>query len=1119
VNRCPSCGRDNPGGTKFCGECGARLVLPCGSCGTANPPGNKFCGECGAALAGDKQAPGSTSNHRTSLPKHLAERILVSKAGLEGERKQVTVLFADLKGSTELMVDRDPEQARKLLDPVLDHMIEAVHRFEGMVNQVMGDGIMALFGAPLAHEDHAVRACYAALRMQESVKRYAEGVRRVEGVPIRIRVGLNSGEVVVRAIGSDLHMDYTAVGQTTHIAARMEQLAAPETIALTRTTLRLAEGFVDARSLGPIPVKGLSEPIEVFELLGATAARSRLHAVAARGLTKFVGRSVEMGQLHDAIELVRSGRGQVVAVVGEAGLGKSRLLWEFARSQRTEGCLIVEAASASYGKATPYWPVVELLKTYFAIAPRDDPRTVRERVVGRLFALDRALEPCVAPLLSLLDVPVADETWHALDTSERRRRILDSVKHVLLREGQAQPTIVVFEDLHWIDSETQTVLDTLVESLPGARLLLLVNYRPEYQHGWGSKTYYRQLRIDPLVPASADELLDGLLGRDAELMTVKRLLIEQAQGNPFVIEETVRNLAETGVLLGQRGAYRLAEPVEKLSVPATAQAILAARIDRLDVDDKRRLQAAAVVGSDVPLSLLQMISGDSEDALRATIARLQAAEFLYEARLFPEVEYTFKHALTHDVAYGSLLHDQRRELHAKVVQALEQLHGDRQDPPVKALAHHAVQAQMWDRAHRYLRAAATHAVGASAFSEAARLLEHALVALEHLPATTSRDADQLDTLVELWTACFETGKTERIGALQQQIEPLARALAQEPRLASVLVRRAQASWGHIHLGETITSAAEALRLAAVDDVRTRAYARFLSGAACRDLGNFDEAFENFERGARLFDALPLERPDASVVFPILVSLCAWEAEAHAVLGRYGEAVRAAEHGLAVAGRVRSESAMTFAKAFLGYARLLHGDIGHALPMFEDAATTASGFGKIFVGSMLAYALALDGQHARALAQLDEDVRLRTSGYIQSTRFRTLIVGTYLAGGRPDDALRELDVVIPIARGENARGHLPTLLRLRAETLMRYAAADLDAVMSCCQEARDLADETGQRPEVARSRAMLGTALVRAGRVRDGRAELDGARASLRALGMQYWADRLDMEWNDGRPRA
>jgi class 3 adenylate cyclase len=347
----------------------------------------------------------------------------------------------------ELLADRDPEDARRILDPVLERMMEAVHRYEGTVNQVMGDGIMALFGAPVAHEDHAVRACYAALRIQESVKRYAEEVHRAQGIPIQVRVGLNSGEVVVRSIGSDLRMDYTAVGQTTHLAARMEQMAMPGAILVPTDTLNLAEGFIEVKRLGPRPVKGLDAPVEVYELIGAGTVRSRLQASAARGLTKFVGRAAEIAQLNQALERASAGHGQVVAGIGEPGVGKSRLYWEFTHSHRMPGWLIVESGSVSYGKATAYLPVIELLKAYFQIEGRDDARKVREKVTGKLLSLDRQLEPALPALLGLLDLPVEDSQWAKLDPAQRRQRTLDGVRRLLLRESQVQPLLVMFEDL------------------------------------------------------------------------------------------------------------------------------------------------------------------------------------------------------------------------------------------------------------------------------------------------------------------------------------------------------------------------------------------------------------------------------------------------------------------------------------------------------------------------------------------------------------------------------------------------------------------------------------------------------------------------------------------------
>src|SRR5262245_24757803 len=501
--KCPRCQAENKADARFCEDCGARLEAACASCGTPVTPGKSFCRSCGAALTTEPVS--RFTSPKSYTPTHLAEKILTSKSALEGERKQVTVLFADLKGSMELLADRDPEEARKILDPVLERMMEAVHRYEGTVNQVMGDGIMALFGAPLAHEDHAVRACYAALRMQESVRRHADEVFRSHGIVVQIRIGLNSGEVVVRSIGNDLRMDYSAVGETTHVAARLEQLARPGSTVFSPAVLGFVEGQVEVIARGPVPVKGLTAPMEVFELVGASEARSRLQASAARGLTRFVGRAAEMEQLHHALEAARAGQGQVVAIVGEPGVGKSRLVWELTHSHHVqavspsggpESWRVLEVGAASYGKSAPYHLIVELLRGYFAIERRDDARSIREKVTGKVLALDRALEPTLPALLALLDIPPGDREWDRLEPLQRRYRTLDGVKRLLLRENQVRPLLLIVEDLQWIDTESQALFDALVDSVWTPRMVLLVTYRPGYGHGWGGEPWCWTVRIE-----------------------------------------------------------------------------------------------------------------------------------------------------------------------------------------------------------------------------------------------------------------------------------------------------------------------------------------------------------------------------------------------------------------------------------------------------------------------------------------------------------------------------------------------------------------------------------------------------------------------------------------------
>jgi class 3 adenylate cyclase len=650
----------------------------------------------------DSAAFGKPENY---TPSHIARQILSARATLEGERKQVTVLFADIQGSTRLISQMDPEKARKVLDRPIEIMMDAVHRFEGTVNRVVGDGIMALFGAPLAHEDHAVRACYAALAMQEAARDYAEQSRRKHGFEIQLRVGLNSGEVVVGTIGKDLSMAYDVVGMTAHLASRMEQLAPPGAIRLTPDTLRLAEGFVEVKSLGPVPVKGLEDPIEVFDLTGASATRTRLLASAARGFSRFVGRDQEVSTLYEALERAGSERGEVVAIVGEAGVGKSRLSYEFLRSHHLENWLVLEGSAVSYGESNAWFSVIGLLQRYFDVEEGDDKRRIAEKIGGKILMLDATLKPALPPLLSLFDLPVEEQDWESLNQSERHRLTLDAIKGLLFRESQTQPIVLMFEDLHWLDNETQELLDSLVESLPTSRILVLTNYRPEYKHNWGGRTYYTQIRIDPLGSESAAHLAQALMGDDPSLANLKQVLIERTAGNPLFLEESVRTLLETGMLTGKSGDYRLKQNVPTPEIPASVQAIIAARVDRLSPEAKKLLQCAAVIGQRFSFEILEAVAEAPVETIRLGLESLKEAEFVYETQLFPELEYTFKHALTHEVTYGSILQERRNTLHRRIGEIIESRYSHRPDL-YRSLHYHFTCAEAWDKlAQLHLRLA------------------------------------------------------------------------------------------------------------------------------------------------------------------------------------------------------------------------------------------------------------------------------------------------------------------------------------------------------------------------------------------------------------------------------
>ncbi len=1050
--RCPSCQVENPSQNRFCEQCGAPLATRCPQCGAPISPSVRFCGACGHRLIGPEAgAPAHVSrpwvaaeqSHFVAYPPtYLAEKILTSKSAIEGERKQVTVLFADLKSSMELLADRDPEEARQILDPVLERLMAAVHRYEGTVNQVMGDGIMALFGAPIAHEDHAVRACYAALAMQEAIRRYSEAVRRGHGIEVQIRVGLNSGEVVVRAIGNDLHMDYSAIGQTTHMAARMEQLAPPGTIRLTADTLRLAEGLIQVIPLGPVPVKGLPAPVEVCELVGAGPARTRLQAFAARGLTPFVGRQAELAALRQALAQAEAGHGQMVAVIGEPGVGKTRLFHEFTHTSRTQGWLLLESSSTSYGKATSYLPVIDLLKAYVQIEDRDDGRRMREKLTGRLLTLDPALGPTLPAFLALLEVPVEDPAWQALDPAQRRQRTLDALKHLFLRESQVQPILLVFENLHWIDAETQTFLDGLVESLPAARLLLLVNYRPEYQHGWGQKTYYTQLRLDALPPASAEVMLQRLLGDDAGLAPLTQRLIERTQGNPFFLEESVRTLVETQVLVGDRGAYRLARALPSIQVPATVQAVLAARIDRMPPEEKQLLQTAAVIGTEVPFALLQAIAEVPEEPLRLGLSHLQAAEFLYETRLFPEHEYTFKHALTQQVAYETLLQERRRALHARIVEALETLAGDRVAEQVERLAHHALRGEVWDKALAYFRQAGEKALARSAHREAVGYFEQALSALPHLPEQRDTLEQAIDLRLALRSALWPSGDFGRILAYLREAESLAEALDDPRRLAQVSLFLSENFRFMGAYDQAIAAAQRALALAtAGGDVVLHALANQRLGQAYQAQGDYRRAIDCLGQTVASLDGAQRHERFGQVILPAVLSR-AYLAWCHAELGTFAEGRTLGDEGLRIAEEVDHSGSLMYAYHGIGLLALRQGDLPRALPLLERAMGICQDADlPLFfpwIAAALGAAYALAGRVADAVPLLTQAMEQATATetVVHQALCRLSLGEAQMLAGSLEEAHALTEGVLAHARERQERGYQAYALRLLGDIAAR-----------------------------------------------------------------------------------
>jgi class 3 adenylate cyclase/tetratricopeptide (TPR) repeat protein len=1113
--KCPRCQSENREGVRFCEECGSRLALTCAGCGAEMLPDKRFCGACGTPVAAPPVERYASPQGYT--PKHLADKILTTRATLEGERKQVTVLFADLKGSMELLADRDPEEARKLLDPVLERMMEAVHRYEGTVNQVMGDGIMALFGAPLAHEDHAVRACRAAVRMQETVGGYAEDLRRAQGLDVQIRVGLNSGEVVVRAIDNDLHMDYSAIGQTTHLAARMEQLARPGTTLLTSDTLRLAEGYIEVRPVGPVPVKGLPLPVEIYELVRFAPVRSRLQAAAVRGLTPFVGRDREVDKLREVRERAAAGHGQIVAIAGEPGVGKSRLLWEFTHSHRISGWRVLECTAMSHGKTISYLPVSDMLRSYFQIDERDDERRIREKVTGKLITLDEALRPALPAFFQLLDVPVEDQEWLGLDPSQRRQRTLDAVKRLLLRESQIQPVLLIFESLHWVDGETQAFLDSLVESLPTARALLLVSYRPEYQHTWGSKTYYTQFRIDPLPSASAEELLHALLGDDPGLRLLKQTLIERTEGNPFFLEECVRTLVETGTFTGERGAYRLGREVQAIQMPATVQAVLAARIDRLPTEARRLLQAAAVIGMDVPLNLLNAIMDLPEEVLRRGLAHLQSAEFLYEVSLFPTVEYTFKHALTQDVAYSTLLLERRRQLHGRIVAAIEHLHADRLTEYVERLAHHALRGEVWDKAVQYLRQAGAKAAERAANREAVMLFEQALVAAQHLPEGRASAEREIDLRVDLRPPLIQLGQLERALQLSREAEAIAEKLGDDQRLARVYAYLINY---HYLKGEpelAIEYGERCLRIGdSVHDPALQARARGYLGYSYHAQGHYRRAEYILKQNVEALDSVwsQGEGPQASISF---VTSCGWLAFTLAELGEFDAATAYLDRAQQAGDASGHAYTLTIARTLAGLVWLRRGQLDRALPLLQKSLDTCReknlDVWRPIPSSLLGLTCILLGRLDEGLRLLEDGVALTEALGVRAylALWTTHLGEGLLAADQIERARTVSQRALELAHTHKERGHQAWALCLQGDIAARGSRADTNQAEASYARTLAMAEELKMRPLVARTHLCLGQLHARAGDSEKSQEHLGTAMGLLREMDMRFWSARAAEE--------
>ncbi len=1088
--RCTKCGAENREGAKFCNECAAPLAARCPLCAAVNKPGAKFCDECGSALSANPQPPAAELQPVQALrfaPTDSAEH------PLDGERKTVTALFADIKGSMELMEELDPEEARAIVDPALKLMMDAVHRYGGYIVQSTRDGIFALFGAPVAHEDHPQRALYAALRMQEEMRRYAERLRAERGINLQVRVGVNTGEMVVRSIQTgEGHTEYTPIGHSTGLAARLQTLANPGAVVVSESVRRLAEGYFQLKPLGPARIRGVNEPVEIFEVTGLGPLRTRLQVASRRGLTKFVGREREMEALGDAGGRAKAGHGQIVAAMAEAGTGKSRLLFEF-KAKNQSGWMVREALSVSHGKASAYLPVIDLLHGYFGIDADDDGRKRREKVAGKVAILDRSLEDTLPYLFGLLGIVEGDDPLAQMDGQIKRRRTLDAIKRILLRESMNQPLMVIFEDLHWIDEQTQALLNLMADSIGTAKILLLVNYRPEYSHQWGSKTYYTQLRLDPLGKESADEMLLALLGEGRDLEPLKRVIIEQTEGNPFFMEETVQMLLDEGALARDGGAVKLTRPVSELKIPPTVQGILAARIDRLAPDTKELLQTLSVIGREFPMSLIRAVVPKSDDELNRMLGDLQLAEFIYEQPAVGDTQYIFKHALTQEVAYNSVLVERRKQLHERIGAALEALYASSLEDHLAELAHHYSRSPNADKAVDYLGRAAQQALSRSAFNEA---LAHARAGVALIPALAAspergrRELGLLYTLVPAAAVSEGLGSPHTVVGYRRMLE-----LAQELGDEEVLFAALRGMWADRCVAASHQEAAELarqmLKLAEHENSPAAlADAQSCQGCTLSLTGHYGDALTALNRAIAVCPD-GAGRISFNGIDPLIESLafatqCAWPA------GYPDRAINFSESAIRRSSNLNQPFSIAHALLNATQIRFSLGEVAETQHLCEqlEAVAEERGFAswlalnRIYQGGVAS----IQGEHERAIALIRSGIA-DWKNPLAFAFYSSILAEACLRAGRYQEAMD----AVAAAREHAARTgehHVESEVeRVAGEALILMDAENTTEAERCLRRAIAIAAEQGAKSFELRAATSLARLLRDTGRRDEARAML------------------------------
>jgi class 3 adenylate cyclase/tetratricopeptide (TPR) repeat protein len=1101
--RCESCGHDNPPDAAFCEECGAAFEMLCPDCGQLQRAGTKFCRRCGRRLAGAPESPPASPSPppRSYTPRHLVERILTSRSTLEGERKQVTVLFCDIVESSGLAERLGPESMHQLLDRVLRLMAEAVHRYEGSVNQFLGDGLMALFGAPLALEEHALRAVQAAMAIRETISGYSEQLRRDNGLELCLRMGLNTGLVVVGRIGDDLRMDYTAVGDTTNLAARMQTLAEPGAIVVTASTHRLVEGYVRSEPLGAVRVKGRSDPVLAYRVIGRKRAQSRMELAAERGLTRLVGRERELGLLHDRMARARDGHGQVVAIIGEPGIGKSRIIYEFRRSLQDERVTWLEGHCLGYGQGTPYLPLLEILRASFHVEEGDNPLQVGAKLREGIQQIDPGLEAIVPFLGDLFGLPADTEALPRLDPKDRRQKTFEAIRALTFAAARRRLQVVVVEDLHWIDKTSEDYLAFAIESLAAVPVLLITTHRPGYAVRWADKTFYSQIALDLLNERQAESMVTAIVGSQDAPRDFYRIVQEKAEGNPLFVEEITASLLERNVLIREEGSIRWAGNLT-VEVPASVQDIIRARIDRLEEPVKRTVQTAAVIGREFGFQLLSRISEMTGEVQR-DLDTLKHLELIHEKTFFPELAYIFKHALTQDVAYQTLLSHRRRQLHASIGHAIEELYADRLEEQAGIIAYHYARSDRPAKGIQYAMLAGDRAARLYANAEARTYYQQALELTRELPASSESQRAHIDAILKLATVAFTREHFQQDLVNLEHALALATALADEPRTAQVLYWIARIHYVRGQLVSAVEFAEKSLTLAeSLRDEGLIVWPSNLIGRVCTVIGDYVKASTMLQRCVAILERLG-NRSELATASSILgVSLAA--------IGEFAQALKFSEQGLGLAREIQNLPAEAANHYYRAIVYEQKGDWGRLVESARAGLQIASRVGDLFrvyaLNAILGYGLVRLGDAQAGIPTIEEGIRLAEqlgTTYLLSWAVCWLS-DAQLSQGNVDQALNAASRALGLMpQGSDAYGE-SRAARCYGDALFRKDPARLAEAESRVESAIRLQLAKGMRPQAAIS-------MVSHARLLRARGEHERARTLLDRAAKLF--EQMDMPWH------